>query len=325
MALGIVWSLLSFAATAVPQCGPDSLEACRELLLAEINAERAEAELAPVVSHPVLERIARDRALEISAGSSVEPDRSRLRATTRRIYRDGYIPHDWSESVLIGRWGSELFSQWREVRPHWYDEIRAGDYEHVGIGVGRTGGLTEDQPVLALMFGLTKRTMEWRRAAPLADLAWVRKVVLGEVNDLRRASGRQSLAASSLLDAAAQAHAEDMLRRAYYDHRSPDGQTVKERVREAGEFRAKRVAENIAKGLFTPDEMVRRWMNSSGHRGNILWSRATEMGSGVAFGENDNGFEVVWVQVFSSGSSRDRTKGTTGYNPEREAAPGFRR
>ena len=71
-------------------------------------------------------------------------------------------------------------------------------------------------------------------------------------------------------------------------------------ARAAGYPRARSLSENIAKGPFTPDEVVHRWMNSSGHRRNILRRGATVMGMGVAFGENANGFEVVWVQVFAS-------------------------
>ncbi len=78
-----------------------------------------------------------------------------------------------------------------------------------------------------------------------------------------------------------------------------DGKTVRHRVRAAGYRGARALAENIAKGPFTPDEVVRRWLNSPGHRRNILRRGAVETGFGVAFGENANGFEVVWVQVFS--------------------------
>ena len=91
-----------------------------------------------------------------------------------------------------------------------------------------------------------------------------------------------------------------MLRRAYYSHTSPEGGTPGQRVQASG-HRARSVAENIAKGLFTPDEVVRRWLASPGHRRNVLFRRATEMGAGVAFGENARGFEVVWVQVFTGG------------------------
>lgn len=59
------------------------------------------------------------------------------------------------------------------------------------------------------------------------------------------------------------------------------------------------VAENIAKGIFSPDDAVQRWFDSPGHRENILLRKAREVGVGVAFGDNDNGFEVVWVQVLA--------------------------
>ena len=295
MVSGVAWSLFALT-TAVPFCGPQTLLSCRVLLLAEVNAQRAAADLAPVLVHPTLDRIAHDRAREIAGGASVDPKVSQIRGTTRRIYREGYRPHDWTESVLVGRWGYGVFDQWREVQPRWYNDVRAGDYEHVGIGVGRQG----DQPVVALLFGLTQRTVEWRRAAPLADLRWVRGVSLREVNRLRQERGRPSVAAHPILDSVAQSQAEDMLRRAYYDHNSPEGRSPSQRVRAAGYGRTRLVAENIAKGLFTPDEIVLRWMNSSGHRGNILASRAKRMGTGVAFGENANGFEVVWVQLFTS-------------------------
>lgn len=292
--LALVPTLL-LAMTPIPACGAGALEACRELLLAEINRERRIEGLEAVEFHPVLDKIAAERAREVASGGSVDPNMARLRSTTRRYYREGYDPHHWTESALIGRWGEDVFAQWREVEPRWYGEVRAGDYEHVGIGVERWGA----QPVFTLVFGLTKRTMEWRLAEPLADLEGVRAVMVREVNERRAAKGRGALRAHPLLDVAAQRHAEDMVRRAYYDHRSPDGETVGTRVRDAGYGKPRMVSENIAKGLFSPAEVVERWMASSGHREGILNHRVTEVGSGVAFGENSRGFEVLWVQVFA--------------------------
>jgi len=89
-----------------------------------------------------------------------------------------------------------------------------------------------------------------------------------------------------------------MLARAYYDHESPEGATPAVRVRAAGYTRATTVAENVAEGLFTPEEVVRRWLESPGHRHAILDRRFRGMGVGVAFGENARGFVVLWVQVF---------------------------
>jgi uncharacterized protein YkwD len=100
------------------------------------------------------------------------------------------------------------------------------------------------------------------------------------------------------LRAAAQAPAEDQLRRADYDPVSPEGDRVRQRVERSGVFGLRLVGENIAKGLFDPRETVRRWLDSSGHRRNILHPRFSTLGVGVAFGENENGFEVIWVQTF---------------------------
>ena len=69
--------------------------------------------------------------------------------------------------------------------------------------------------------------------------------------------------------------------------------------RPAGFSRRPAISENLAKGLFSPAEVVDRWMNSSGHRKNILNPRFTRLGSGVAFGETAQGVEVVWVQMFA--------------------------
>ena len=288
--------VLVLQTTPVAECMPQALVRCREQLLAEVNAERLAAELVPLETHPVLEALARDRAREVARDGSVDPSMARLRSTTRRLYRDGYVPHDWTESVLLGRWGSGIFDQWREVQPRWFSEVRAGDYEHVGIGIAQRA----EQPVFALVFGLTRRTLDWRLAEPLEELPRVRREMLAAVNEFRRQKGRAELVSSPVLDRVAQAHAEDMIRRSFYAHRSPEGDTAGNRVREAGYGRPRMVSENIAKGQFTPAETVERWMASSGHRANILRARAKEVGSGVAFGENDNGFEVVWVQVFAT-------------------------
>ncbi len=291
-----LWVALFALMTPLPVCESGALDVCREILLQEVNAQRLAADLVPVVEHPVLDAVARDRAREIANGGSVDPSMARLQATTTRLYRDGYGPHDWTESSLIGRWGSGVFEQWSEVNPRWYEEVRVGDFEHLGVGVERSGR----QPVFTLVFGLSKRSVEWRLASPLADLESVRRELLREVNAQRRERGRDSLRANAILDAAAQKHAEDMLRYSFYSHEDLSGDEVEARVREAGYGRARAVSENIAKGLFSPTEVVQRWMASSGHRRNILSAKVTELGGGVTFGENENGFEVVWVQVFAS-------------------------
>ncbi len=282
-------------ATRAPVAQTPSPPSLAESILAEINAARRRAGLEPLSVHPALSEIAVDQAHAVAATGGTTSSSGYITDTTDRLHRAGYAVHRWTEGSLIAASGADVAGQWRRARPDWWREAEAGDFEDVGIGVASYQG----RPVVTLILALKTRTWEWRQAAPLADLETVRQQALAEVNRLRRDHGREPLASEPHLDEAAQRHAEDMLRRAYYDHKSPEGDGVGDRVRAAGYGRYRTVAENIAKGLFTPDEVVRRWANSSGHRRNLLHRRVTETGLGVAYGETGDEFEVVWVQVFA--------------------------
>lgn len=264
--------------------------------LAELNALRAREGAEPVEFHPALEQVTRWRAEAIAASGSPATDTETLNETTRRLRRGGYDPHNWTESVLIAGGEIDLWARLRELRPAWYEKAITGDFEHLGVGSVRRGGQTAVSVILAI----TKRTVELRRAAPLADLDRVRQRMLAAVNAARAEHGKSPVTADPHLDAAAQGHADDMIRRAYYSHTSPEGESAMKRAREAGS-RARTVSENIAKGLFDPEEVVERWLASPGHRRNILRNGAARTGAGVAFGDNANGFEVIWVQVFAGG------------------------
>lgn len=283
-------------AAAGPVCGRDAEEPVRRGLLAELNAARRGAGLELLEPHPVLCEIARDQADAVAATGGTPTNVGHINSTTRRLYRAGYKPHTWTEGSLIATSDAGILGQWRRARPQWFGEMEAGDFEHVGIGLARHRG----RPVVTLVLALKTRTVEWRQAATLADRASVRRIALATVNELRRDRGREPVVAESRLDDAAQRHAEDMLRREFYDHASPEGDTVRQRARDAGYRGARTLGENIAKGPFTPDEVVRRWMDSSGHRRNILRNGFRQMGLGVAYGVNSaDEFEVVWVQVFA--------------------------
>ncbi len=102
-------------------------------------------------------------------------------------------------------------------------------------------------------------------------------LALSLVNEARAENDLAPLESTSTLAEAAEAHADDMLTRAYYSHESPDGDTVQDRVIDAGGSRWQLVAENIARcrGCEAADaDRVRAfqegWMQSPGHRENIL-------------------------------------------------------
>lgn len=116
-------------------------------------------------------------------------------------------------------------------------------------------------------------------------------------NAERQKAGIGALKTSPLLNQAAQRHAEDMARTGQFSHTGSNGSTMSSRVRQTGYvFRA--VAENIF--MQSPNnnapEAVRGWMNSSGHRRNLLNARYTEIGIGYAVRGNNH----YYVQVFGT-------------------------
>jgi hypothetical protein len=264
-------------------------------MLAELNLARLTAGSAPLRGHPALCRTAAERVVEIESEGATEQGVAAINRRTRSLYRKGYAAHAWSEAAIIGGGRAPALEQFRAVRPAWHLEAIVGDFEEVGAAAGSVDG----RPVWAILLALPRWTVEWRQAEPLRDVEWVLSEMLTKVNRVRAENERQPLRLDPRLSAAAHAHASDMLRRTYYDHRSPEGESPRDRALAAGYPRRRSISENIAKGPFTPSEVVDRWMNSSGHRKNILDRGASEMGLGVAFGENDNGFEVVWVQLFA--------------------------
>jgi len=277
-----------------PVCGIDALEPVRRALLFEINAERLRGGLDPLTVHPALCSLAADRAAEVTASGALGTDGLLLSSMTRRIWRLGYAPHAWGESAFILNPGDAPGVVWSRLNPRTWDEVTRGDFDHLGIVSDRLGG----RPVYAAVWALPKRRVEWRRAAPLHQLDRLRDEAVAAVNRMRAERDLPPVASDPMLDEAAQRHAEDMLRRLYYSHRSPERTDPGERVTAAGYRGGDVISENIAKGLFSPTEVVERWMRSSGHRRNILRRGSIHSGLGVAFGETARGFEVVWVQLF---------------------------
>ncbi|GAA2293590.1 CAP domain-containing protein [Streptomyces atrovirens] len=120
----------------------------------------------------------------------------------------------------------------------------------------------------------------------------------GEVIDLtnreRARAGLPPLSHDPLLTAAAQAHSADMVARDFYSHTAPDGGEPWDRAAAAGSAR-RTVGENIACGQRSAAEVVRGWMNSPGHRANILKAGFTHIGVGFAGGGRAG---TYWTQLF---------------------------
>jgi uncharacterized protein YkwD len=103
--------------------------------------------------------------------------------------------------------------------------------------------------------------------------------VLDLVNRERANAGCRPLTEDIRLDTAARRHSADMAMRHYFSHDTPEGTTFDDRERAAGYPRPG--AENIAQGYRSADAVMQGWLQSDGHRRNILDCTFTTMGLGL--------------------------------------------
>ncbi|WP_306340029.1 sigma-70 family RNA polymerase sigma factor [Streptomyces sp. AS13] len=115
------------------------------------------------------------------------------------------------------------------------------------------------------------------------------------VNAERAKEGCGPVSVNGLLNTAAQRHSADMAANDYFDHTSQDGREPDDRITAAG-YQWTTYGENIAKGQRTPAEVMQAWMDSPGHRANILNCSFKEIG----MGKQESGDGPVWTQVFGS-------------------------
>lgn len=113
------------------------------------------------------------------------------------------------------------------------------------------------------------------------------------VNQVRREAGCGPVRWDGRLATASTRHSTDMVRRHYFEHVSPDGETPWDRAHAAGY--PKPGAENIAAGSATFAATLDQWLNSPGHRANIMNCRFVAMGVGEAEGGS---FHHYWTQMF---------------------------
>lgn len=126
--------------------------------------------------------------------------------------------------------------------------------------------------------------------------------VVSLTNDYRILEGLQPLTLNNSLSNAAQTHSQDMAYNDFFSHTGSTGTTVSDRTTSAG-YDSYYVGENIAAGHITAEQVVQGWMNSPGHRENILNPNYTEIGVGYYYLENDTGevnYSRYWAQNFGA-------------------------
>lgn len=126
--------------------------------------------------------------------------------------------------------------------------------------------------------------------------------VLQLVNEERARESLEPLTFDPLLAQAARTHSTNMARQDFFGHTGNDGSDCIDRIRATGFTRNVPLGENIAAGHTTAESVVDGWMDSPGHRANILNSAFTRLGVGHYFLEDDTGevnYNHYWAQAFS--------------------------
>ncbi|MCF6476799.1 CAP domain-containing protein, partial [Nonomuraea sp. MG754425] len=121
--------------------------------------------------------------------------------------------------------------------------------------------------------------------------------VIRLVNAERAKGGCSAVKHDPQLRAAAYGHSADMAAKNYFSHTSKDGRSFMDRIKAAGFTGGSAWAENIAMGQRTPAQVMQSWMNSSGHKANIMNCRYNLIGVGLA--KNSSG-TPYWTQDFAA-------------------------
>jgi uncharacterized protein YkwD len=125
-------------------------------------------------------------------------------------------------------------------------------------------------------------------------------------NQARAGKRMRALTQNRALAEAAAGHADDMVARGYFEHETPEGGHFDERISATGYLRRAngwKVAENLiwATGsLTTPSALMRAWLESAGHRANILNRAYREIGFGLTYGTPDGVAGVTIAAEFGA-------------------------
>ncbi len=287
MATWIRWSVCALAlAFGLCAARAQTMAAWQDEWLARFNRKRALARVPALRLSPVLAQVAQQQAEEMAADRRLRPPSGAVIA--ERLRRVGYSAREWREGFAIA-----------DAAP----EARAaldGRFRDLGVGAAVVDGF----PFYIFLFGWHQGDYFAEATAGLGDKTRVAAEMLARVNGFRRRASLPPLAANPLLDRVSQAHAEDMLRRSYFGHRSPEGLSPSERAWARG-YRSG-IGENLVEQRFSAKEALDAWLDSPNHRRNILDPGCREVGLGLAVGAGydaaPGGYRVIWVQSLGRGN-----------------------
>ncbi|MEU5523005.1 CAP domain-containing protein [Streptomyces sp. NPDC047860] len=269
------------AAPPRPQAPPSAGDGFLEL----VNSARTAVGSAAVAHDARLEEAARDHAAVMARGGRLGVEGVDGVSVHRRVVAAGYPYLTVGEHLVSGPPTVALFLDHCLRHEAARRTVCDPAFVHAAVASARGAGSGETYWTALWASPLTPEGLE-RTAAEVVDLT----------NRERARAGLPPLSRDSLLAAAAQAHCADMAARDFYSHTAPDGSRPWDRAAAAGSAR-RTIGENIACGQRSAAEVVRGWMNSPGHRANILKAEFTHIGVGFAGGGRSG---TYWTQLFGA-------------------------
>ncbi|GAB2727349.1 CAP domain-containing protein [Streptomyces bullii] len=251
--------------------------------LGPVNAARQTVGSPPIALDVRLVAAAREHAAALAAAGRLGVESRDGVSVYQRVIAAGFPYLTVGEHLVSGpRTPAEFVAHClRTEAPS--RTLREPAFTHAGLACAR-GGPSGDMYWVAL----------WARPLTPEGLAGAAVRVVELTNRERARAGLRPLAPDPRLTTAAQAHSADMVARDFYSHTSPDGHRPWDRAAAAG-FTRRSIGENIACGQRSPADVVEGWMNSPGHRVNILKPDFTHIGIGFAGGGRAG---TYWTQLF---------------------------
>ncbi|WP_330174661.1 CAP domain-containing protein [Streptomyces sp. NBC_01498] len=245
-----------------------------------VNAERARSGAPPVTPDPALTAAAEAHCAGMAARGSLGPAPGT--SLYQRITDRGHRYLTVAEHLVSGPRTEADFLTYCLGDPRTAATVRDPALTRVGLAHAPAPG------------GDIFWTAVWTRPLTPDGLTAVTAEVLARTNAERRAAGLRPLSPDPHLTTAAQSHSDAMVTRGFYSHTSPEGRQPWDRARSAGSGH-RAVGENIACGQRSAAEVVQGWMNSPGHRANILTPGFTHLGVGLRDGGE---LALYWTQLF---------------------------
>ncbi len=220
------------------------------------------------------------------------------------------------QSPSLKRVFSPVVALGRHLQDHFIPHARNNYHPHV---LGHRS--------LALMSGLlvavrifTLALLSFGPIAPAFSSAITVDNIINLTNESRQEFTVAALSENQILDKAAQAKADDMLAKGYFAHNTPDGHTPWDFITGAG-YSYIMAGENLAVNFTEAESVETAWMNSPGHKANILNKNFQDIGIGISQGTYQGHTATFVVQEFGTPAAQQITLSNTPTQVQPASAP----